>query len=216
MGLMSPPRAQQALASNRRKHLVIIIVAVVFTMASLAAVWLYVQMADRRDAQTVRHALEQGQLDEASRVLEHWLGNRPQAAEAYYLKARWPGRGTIFPQPSRGWPGRGRWATPWDKGPLKPMTLEDGASPSTLVPQEPATAGDLSSRSAAQAKHLALRSTGHGTDARHSIPPAGTYATQSAYRGQGSFGFRAGMERSRIWLMAVSMRSASAGCPSRR
>ncbi|MGC1723154.1 MAG: hypothetical protein WA746_29600 [Isosphaeraceae bacterium] len=43
---MSPPRAQQALASNRRKHLVIIIVAVVFTMASLAAVWLYVQMAD--------------------------------------------------------------------------------------------------------------------------------------------------------------------------
>lgn len=88
MGLMSPPRAQQALASNRRKHLVIIIVAVVFTMASLAAVWLYVQMADRRDAQTVRQALEQGQLDEASRVLEHWLGNRPQAAEAYYLKAR--------------------------------------------------------------------------------------------------------------------------------
>lgn len=88
MGLMSPPRAQQALASNRRKHLVIIIVAVVFTMASLAAVWLYVQMADRCDAQTVRHALEQGQLDEAYRVLEHWLGNRPQAAEAYYLKAR--------------------------------------------------------------------------------------------------------------------------------
>ncbi|MGC1723153.1 MAG: hypothetical protein WA746_29595 [Isosphaeraceae bacterium] len=36
----------------------------------------------------MRHALEQGQLDEASRVLEHWLGNRPQAAEAYYLKAR--------------------------------------------------------------------------------------------------------------------------------
>jgi len=88
MGLMSPPRAQQALASNRRKHPVLILVAVVFTMASLAAVWLYVQMADRRDAQTVRHALEQGQLDKASRVLEHWLGNRPQAAEAYYLKAR--------------------------------------------------------------------------------------------------------------------------------
>ena len=96
------------------------------------------------------------------------------------------------------------------------MILEDGAPPSTLVPQEPATAGDLSSRSAAQAKHLALRSTGHGTDARHSIPPAGTYASQSAYRGQGSFGFRAGLERSRIWLMAVSMRSASAGCPSSR
>ena len=63
---MSPTRAQQALASNRRKHLVVIIVAVVFTMASLAAVWLYVQMAERRDAQRVRHALEQGQLDEAS------------------------------------------------------------------------------------------------------------------------------------------------------
>src|SRR5271166_2810058 len=45
-------------------------------------------MADRREAQTVRHALEQGQLDEASQVLEHWLGKRPQAAEAYYLKAR--------------------------------------------------------------------------------------------------------------------------------
>ena len=213
---MSPPRAQQALASNRRKHLVIIIVAVVFTMASLAAVWLYVQMADRRDAQTVRHALEQGQLDEASRVLEHWLGNRPQAAEAYYLKARLARARNDLPTAQQGLARARRWATPWDKGPLKPMILEDGAPPSTLVPQEPATAGDLSSRSATQAKHLALRSTGHGTDARHSIPPAGTYASQSAYRGQGSFGFRAGLERSRIWLMAVSMRSASAGCPSRR
>jgi tetratricopeptide (TPR) repeat protein len=88
MGLMSPPRAQQALALNRRKHLVFIIVAVVFTTASPAAVWMYVQIADRREAQTVRHALEQGRLDVASRVLEHWLGNRPQAAEAHYLKAR--------------------------------------------------------------------------------------------------------------------------------
>ncbi len=89
MSLMSPQRVQQALALNRRKYLVfIIVVAVVFTMVSPAVVRVYVQIADRRAAQTVRHALELGQLDEASRVLEHWLGNRPQVAEAYYLKAR--------------------------------------------------------------------------------------------------------------------------------
>jgi len=86
---MSPPRVQQALLLNRRKYLVfIIVVAVVLTLASTAMVWLYLQIADRREAQTIRHALEQGQLDEASRVLEHWLGNRPQTAEAYYFKAR--------------------------------------------------------------------------------------------------------------------------------
>ena len=126
MSLMSAPRFPQAVASNRRKPLVIIIVAVLVTLASAAAVWLYIGMQDRRQARAARQALHQGQLDEASRLLDRWLGNRPQAAEAHYLKARLAWAETIFPPYIGNWPGlersvtlRNRWpsgaACSWPK-----------------------------------------------------------------------------------------------------
>ncbi len=41
-----------------------------------------------RNAKTVRRALADGRLDEASAVLDRWLHSNPRSAEAHFLKAR--------------------------------------------------------------------------------------------------------------------------------
>src|SRR5262249_55426637 len=50
--------------------------------------WLRGNVFTWHDAQIVRHTLDAGRLDEASRALERWLRKSPDSAEAHYLKAR--------------------------------------------------------------------------------------------------------------------------------
>ena len=60
----------------------------ILAMAAVGGIWWCNVIAARYTAQTVRTALYEGHLDEASAVLDRWLKNQPQVAEAHYLKAR--------------------------------------------------------------------------------------------------------------------------------
>jgi tetratricopeptide (TPR) repeat protein len=66
------------------------IVALILAVGSitLAGLWLYGGHFGRREERAVRRALNSGRLDDASRLVQHWLRTSPHSAEAHFLKAR--------------------------------------------------------------------------------------------------------------------------------
>jgi tetratricopeptide (TPR) repeat protein len=53
-----------------------------------AALWWHFVVLPAPDARTVRIALEQGRIDDATQALERWLTSAPKSADAHYFKAQ--------------------------------------------------------------------------------------------------------------------------------
>lgn len=66
-----------------RRLRIVALVALILAGAATVALRLH-----DRDAKTVRRALAEGRLDEASAALDRWLHSDPRSAEAYFLRAR--------------------------------------------------------------------------------------------------------------------------------
>ena len=83
---MSPPRSSDGLVYRRRFLIGMAVLSL--ATAGIVGVWLRGEVTARRQARIVRRALDEGYLDEAAVVIEHWLKTEPRSAEAHYLKAR--------------------------------------------------------------------------------------------------------------------------------
>ena len=70
----------------RRRLLIGTAVATLVT-AGFIGVWLRGEVTAWRQARAVRRALDEGHLDEAAAVIEHWLKTEPRSAEAHYLQS---------------------------------------------------------------------------------------------------------------------------------
>jgi tetratricopeptide (TPR) repeat protein len=84
--LMTSPRRPALLAHRRRRFAAAALA--ILALLIIPALWLRGELVVRREALAAREALDQGRLDDAAALLDRWLGHRPRAAEAHYLKAR--------------------------------------------------------------------------------------------------------------------------------
>ncbi len=71
-----------------RRRILIGTAVLILVTAGIMGIWLRGEVTAWRQARTVRRALDEGHLDEAAAVIEHWLKTEPRSAEAHYLRAR--------------------------------------------------------------------------------------------------------------------------------